>query len=58
MTHFIFDPLGMVAPVMIEPKLFLRELCEYGWDDKINDEKIKRWQAWLVHSQMLWAGQL
>ena len=30
MTHSVFDPLGMVAPVIIELKLLLRELCKYG----------------------------
>ena len=47
MSHSIFDPLGMVAPVLIEPKLLLRELCDYGWDDVIYEDKVKRWQAWL-----------
>ena len=26
MTHSLFDPLGFVAPVLLEPKLLLREL--------------------------------
>ena len=47
MTHSVFDPLGMVAPVLVEPKLLLRELCNHGWDDQIDDDKIKRWQTWL-----------
>ena len=33
--------------MLIEPKLLLRELCDYGWDDVINEDKVKRWQAWL-----------
>ena len=37
----------MVAPVLVEPKLLLRELCNHGWDDRIDDDKIKRWQTWL-----------
>ena len=47
MTYSVFDPLGMVAPVLVEPKLLLRELCNHGWDDQIDDDKIKRWQ-WKV----------
>ena len=47
MTHSVFDPLDMVAPVLVEPKLLLRELCNHGWDDQIDDDKIKRWQTWL-----------
>ena len=46
-THSVFDPLIMVAPVLVEPKLLLRELCNHGWDDRIDDDKIKRWQTWL-----------
>ena len=47
MTHSVFDPLGMVAPVLVEPKLLLRKLCNHGWDDQIDDDEIKRWQTWL-----------
>ena len=47
MSHSVFDPLGMVAPVLLEPKLLLRELCNHGWDDVIDSEKIERWQSWL-----------
>jgi len=47
MSHYILDPLDIVAPVLIEPKLLLRELCDHGWDDAINSEKIERRQSWL-----------
>ena len=47
MSHSIFDPLGVVAPVLIEPKLLVKVLCDYGWDDVIDEDKVKRWQAWL-----------
>jgi len=47
MSRSVFDPLGIVASVLIEPKLLLRELCDHGWSDAIDSEKIKRWQSWL-----------
>ena len=31
MSHFIFDPLGFVAPLLVEAKLLLRELKELDW---------------------------
>ena len=42
MSHLIFDPLGFVAPVIIEPKLLYRELGPLGWDEKISNEPANR----------------
>ena len=35
----IFDPLGFVAPVLLEGKSILQELCRknLGWDDPVPD---------------------
>lgn len=45
----VYDPLGFVAPFILKAKLILQDLCrnQYGWDDKIPDEFIHRWEAWL-----------
>ena len=48
MTHSLFDPLGFVAPVLLEPKLLLRELCGDDWDDAISQEERKCWEDWLL----------
>ena len=53
MSHSIFDPLGFVAPVMIEPKPLYRELVLLGWKEKISDEHTDRWNRWLSSLQQL-----
>lgn len=46
----MYDPLGFAAPFILNAKLILQDLCrnKYGWDDKIPDEYLQRWQAWLL----------
>lgn len=44
----LYDPLGLIAPVTLVPKLILQDLCrkEIGWDDEIPNEKklqIRKW---------------
>ena len=46
-THSLFDPLGFVAPVIVEPKLLLRELSGRDWDEEISDDEKRRWDSWL-----------
>lgn len=42
-THQICDPIGITAPVIIVPKMFLQELHKkkFKWDDAVPEE-IKR----------------
>ena len=47
MSHSLFDPLGFVAPVLIEVKMLLRELKNYDWDDNLSDTEVERWKRWL-----------
>ena len=39
MVHSLFDPLGFVAPVLLEPNLLLRKLNDSEWDEAITDEE-------------------
>ena len=44
----IFDPLGFVAPLLLEGKSILQELCrlDVGWDDPIPEDVKVRWTKW------------
>ena len=45
----VYDPLGFVAPFVLNAKLILQDLCrrKFGWDDQIPDEFMQRWRTWL-----------
>ena len=45
----IYDPLGIVAPLLLPAKKFLQELCklQFGWDDLIPQENFPSWKQWL-----------
>ena len=44
MTSFVYDPLGLVAPVVLTVKKLFQDLCKkkIGWDDPISDEDSER----------------
>ena len=44
----IFDPLGMIAPAILEPKLIIQELWRLNvdWDDEFPSELKQRWEEW------------
>lgn len=44
----IYDPLGLVAPVLLVGKQLLQELCREGtnWDDLVPDPIRARWEKW------------
>ena len=52
MVHFLFDLLGFVAPMLLEPKLLLRKLNDLEWDKTITDEKGKC-KVWLASLEQL-----
>ena len=41
----IFDPLGFVQPIILQPKLIIQELCCLGlsWDDEVSVAVSKNW---------------
>ena len=45
----LFDPLGFVSPIILNPKILLQNLCKQvlNWDDDISDTEAVQWQAWL-----------
>ena len=44
----IFDPLGLVAPVVLVGKLMFRWACKMslGWDDRLPEDEISGWMDW------------
>ena len=44
----IFDPIGFVAPLMLEGKSILQELCgrDLDWDDPIPESIKAKWERW------------
>jgi len=48
MTSSVYDPLGLVAPVVLTVKKVLHDLCKkkLGWDDPISEEDGERWEKW------------
>ena len=51
----VYDPLGLVAPVVLPAKGMLQELCRknYGWDETLPSEMNKKWQSWQNEFQLL-----
>lgn len=44
----IFDPLGLLAPVLIKGKLLMRLLCGIDWDEKLNPEHYEVWNDYYI----------
>ena len=47
-TASLYDPLGLVAPVLLVPKLIQQDLCrlELDWDDVIPENKSEDFRKW------------
>ncbi|XP_018405239.1 PREDICTED: uncharacterized protein LOC108781684 [Cyphomyrmex costatus] len=47
-TAQIYDPLGLIGPVVVKAKLFMRRLWKLSvnWDDKLPSEFVSEWNAY------------
>ena len=47
-TAGLYDPLGLIAPIVLVPKLIQQELCrqQLGWDDAIPEAQEKAIRDW------------
>ena len=45
----VFDPLGLVSPVILKAKVILQEACHQGldWDEHLAERDAKLWHRWL-----------
>ena len=50
-TSSVYDPLGLVSPVVVSAKKLFQDLCrkKLGWDDVIASEEAMRWKTWLAN---------
>ena len=44
----VFDPLGLVSPVVAKAKSLFQELCvkKVGWDEDLDSESREEWERW------------
>lgn len=51
----IYDPLGILSPVVLSAKIILQELCrqQLGWDDLIPPAAAQEWMTWLKELNQL-----
>ena len=45
----MYDPLGIISPVLVSVKVLFQELClrKVEWDEELKEEEKKRWVSWL-----------
>ncbi|XP_043211440.1 uncharacterized protein LOC122375923 [Amphibalanus amphitrite] len=56
----VFDPRGIVAPVVLTGRLLLQKLCVIpcGWDEPLPEELSREWQQWLARAAEIGSVQL
>jgi hypothetical protein len=44
----VYDPLGLISPVILSGKVILKEVCELGkdWDEELPHYIQQRWELW------------
>ncbi|XP_077973258.1 uncharacterized protein LOC144428215 [Styela clava] len=44
----VFDPMGIVSPVILQARLIFQELCrqQLGWDETIGENEQIAWESW------------
>lgn len=60
MLASIFDPLGLVSPVVLKGRLILQETCKEGldWDDALPQRLLELWNDWVKDLKMLSSIQI
>ncbi|XP_028409306.1 uncharacterized protein LOC114531905 [Dendronephthya gigantea] len=44
----LFDPLGIISPLIVSAKILFQEVCnsKTGWDDSFKEEPLRKWEIW------------
>ena len=55
LTASIFDPIGFLAPFIVQAKIFVQSLWKLrqGWDEKVPEEIQQEWSIWQNELQSL-----
>ena len=45
----VYDPLGLISPLSVPPRVLFQELClsKLDWDSSLNPEQVARWEKWI-----------
>ena len=48
LTSSIYDPLGLLAPIILPTKKLLQDLRQQrlDWDDPVGENESQRWEKW------------
>lgn len=51
----VYDPLGFLAPIMLNGKGILQELCKLncGWDEEVSTTFAEKWKEWLKELDLI-----
>lgn len=54
-VNSVFDPLGLLVPVMIQGRTLLKEITSElsDWDLPLPEDKLKKWETWRDSLQIL-----
>ena len=52
-TASIYDPLGLISPVLVLMTILLQELCRVkkGWDEPLEEKTMRQWNNWITDLQ-------
>ena len=55
MMSSVYDPLGMLSPVILPARNVLQELCRLrtGWDDAVPNHLAQQWSTWMEELHQL-----
>jgi hypothetical protein len=44
----LFDPLGIISPVIVSAKILFQEVCKdkVDWDENFTEELLHKWEGW------------